>query len=213
MIRVNLLPQKREGAGAGGGGQAWLVVLLVALFVETVGLFAFHQLKRNELAKQQQVNAEIEAQVRQSKKNAENHPKVKEELAAYRAREEAIDRLQAARTGPTAVLLELSRVLTTGRGPTVDGERLAKLRAENPTAVPSATWDARRLWLTGYRDQDRLVTLEGLARDGDDVSELARRLALSSYFDDVKLLPASKIVDAETKVELVKFQLSAKANY
>jgi len=55
------------------------------------------------------------------------------------------------------------------------------------------------------------VKIDGLARDGDDVSELARRLSLSVYFADVKLLPASKTTDSG--LEVIKFQLQAKARY
>jgi hypothetical protein len=53
----------------------------------------------------------------------------------------------------------------------------------------------------------------GLARDGEDVSELERRLKLSDYFADVKLLPGNKIVDSVSHQELFQFQLSAKVRY
>jgi type IV pilus assembly protein PilN len=57
------------------------------------------------------------------------------------------------------------------------------------------------------------VRLEGLARDGEDVSELARRMNLSSYFSDIRLLPAKKSMDEESGLELVSFQLEAQARY
>ena len=46
-----------------------------------------------------------------------DHEKIKAELATLRSREDAISELQAGSAGPTAVLLELSRVLTSGQGP------------------------------------------------------------------------------------------------
>jgi type IV pilus assembly protein PilN len=52
-----------------------------------------------------------------------------------------------------------------------------------------------------------------MARDGEDVSEFLRRLTLSDYFYDVRLLPAKKTVDTVTKIELVKFEMSAKVRY
>jgi hypothetical protein len=58
-----------------------------------------------------------------------------------------------------------------------------------------------------------VVKIAGLARDGEDVSEFLRRLSLSDYFYDVRLLPASKGMDAATKLELVKFEMSAKVRY
>ena len=70
---------------------------------------------------------------------------------------------------------------------------LAQLRRDNPTAVYNPGWDPRAaLAHRRYKETDRVVRIEGLARDGDDVSELARRLNLSIYFADVKLLPGQQ---------------------
>jgi len=57
------------------------------------------------------------------------------------------------------------------------------------------------------------VRLTGRARDGEDVSELARRMGLSSFFEDVRLLPAKKIKSKDNGLDLVQFQLEAKARY
>jgi type IV pilus assembly protein PilN len=213
LIRVNLLPQKREARRAIDANQGWLLIVLAVFVVEIVVLFLFHQVKRDELAKQVQSNAELSRQIELIKKSVANHAEIKEKLEVFRAREEAIAKLQEARSGPTAVLLELSRVLTSGRGPTVDADVLAQLRRDNPSAAYNPGWDPKRLWLTSFQETDRIVKIEGLARDGDDVSELARRLGLSVYFADIKLLPATKMTDSESKLELIRFQLQAKARY
>ena len=213
MIRVNLLPQKREVKRAAEVNQSWLLVVVGLCAVEVVGLFVLHQWKREELVRQTRKNAELTTQIESIKKAVANHADVKAQLEVLRAREEAINKLQTARTGPTAVLLELSRLLTSGRGPTVDADLLAQLRRDNPTIVFNPGWDARRLWLTSFQESDRVAKIEGLARDGDDVSELARRLNLSVYFADVKLLPAVRSVDPDTKLELIKFQLQSKMRY
>ena len=162
---------------------------------------------------QRRKNTELETQIEQSKSAVKNHNDVKAQLERLRAREDAIAKLQSARTGPTAVLLELARILTPGRGPSVDPDRLNQLRRDNPLAVYNPGWDARRLWLTRYVEATRLVRLEGTARDGEDVSELARRMSLSSYFADVKLLPAKKVRANDVGMDLVQFQLEAKARY
>ena len=73
--------------------------------------------------------------------------------------------------------------------PTTDRDKLEQLKRDNPTEVHNPNWDPRRLWLTSYEEVDRVVKLGGLARDGEDVSEFERRLKLSDYFYDVKLLP------------------------
>ncbi|MCS6898763.1 MAG: PilN domain-containing protein [Myxococcales bacterium] len=213
MIRINLLLHKREVRQE--TSQTWLVVLMGVLFLEGVALFFLHESKNRELAAHKRTNQEIQQQINEIQKTVANHDQVKAQLAEFNNREEAIKKLQAARSGPTEVLLEVARVLTQGRGPTVDPDRLAQLRRDNPLAVPNPSWDPRRLWLTLYKETDRVVLIEGLAHDGEDVSELARRLSLSNYFQDVKLLPASKtnIEGRGARVEMLKFQLQAKVKY
>jgi type IV pilus assembly protein PilN len=211
VIRVNLLPQKRETKRE--AGQGWLLAVLGVMLIEIIGLFFFHRQKQEELEKQKRTNAELSSQIEQIKKTVANHGEIKAQLESLRQREDAINKLQSARTGPTAVLLEVARILTKGQMPTVDQDFLQQQRRDNPTAVPNLNWDSRRLWLVGYGDTERLVKMEGLARDGDDVSELARRLTFSKYFTDVKLLPATKTHDTASHLDVMHFELSAKAKY
>jgi len=212
VIRINLLPQKRRAQQA-EGGQLWAVVIILLVALEAVGFFIFHGQKEEELNAQRRKNAELTEQIEQTKASVKTHADVKAQLERLRAREDAISRLQSARTGPTAVLLELARLMTPGRGPSVDPDRLNQLRRENPLAVFNPAWDARRLWIGKYIEAERNVRLEGFARDGEDVSELARRMTLSSYFQDVRLLPAKRVNSPEAGMELVTFQLEARAKY
>lgn len=211
MIRINLLPSKRVSASQ--PSQRWLLVVLAAILLEIVALFLFYQSKREQLDEQNRTNAQLRSQIDDINKLVADHEEIKKALAVLRAREEAIAKLQAGRTGPTAVLLELSQILSTGRGPSADPDKLAKLRKDNPLAVYNPSWDARRLWLTSYLEGQRTVRIEGLARDGNDVYELAQRLKLSPYFYEVTLLPGKKDADRATKVDLVSFALQLKVRY
>ena len=223
MIRINLMPQKRpmrrrgEAAGAdassGGESQAWLAFVLGAVLLEVIVLLFVYKTKQDQLTQVQKHNQELTANIDSIKREISNHAEIKSQLKELRDREEAIQKLQSARTGPTATMLELSRIMTPGRGPTVDRDKLEQLKRDNPSSVPNANWDPRRLWLMSYKENDRTVRLGGLARDGEDVSEFLRRLSLSDYFWDVKLLPATKQRDEVTKLELVKFEMSAKVRY
>ncbi|HVJ18266.1 MAG TPA: PilN domain-containing protein [Polyangiaceae bacterium] len=212
MIKINLLPQKRR-AEPTEGSQLWLAVVMVLFLAEVAGLFVFHGFKSEELKDQQRKNAELETQIQQSKDAVKNHPEVKAKLERLKARESAIENLQKARTGPTAVLLELARIMTPGRGPSVSPERLSQVRRDNPLAIYNSTWDPRRLWVTSYTEAQRKVRLEGLARDGEDVSELARRMNLSDYFANVTLLPAKQEKDQKSGLEMIKFALEAQVKY
>lgn len=213
MIRINLLPRRRRSEPQSGANQGWLIAVMVVLLAEVFGLFALHSYGEQGLRAQERKNAELTAQIEQSKRSVSNHAAVREKLTELRAKEEAIAALQSARTGPTAVLLELARILTLGRGPTVDPARLELLKRENPLAVFSPNWDARRLWLTRFVEQNREVQIGGLARDGEDVSEFARRLGLSGYFDNVRLLPGRRSTTSQGNLEVVEFELQAKARY
>jgi type IV pilus assembly protein PilN len=206
MIKINLLAQKKR-AERSDGSQVWLAVVMVVVLAEVAALFVLHSFKAEELTQQQRKNAELTSQIEQAKKNVSNHEQVKADLALLRAREEAIQQLQNGRSGPTAILMELARILTPGRGPSVDPDRLAQLRRDNPLSVFNPNWDSRRLWVTGYVEAQRKLKIEGKARDGEDVSELARRLNLSSYFYDVNLLPATRESD------FVKFSIETKVRY
>jgi type IV pilus assembly protein PilN len=216
VIRVNLLPQKRPQGGRARpkeGSQTWLFAILGVILVQIVVLVLLHKSKQDELSTINQGNRKIQLTIDDIKRQTANHEEIKAQLKELKDREEAIQRLQAARTGPTQVLLEISHILTPGRGPTTDRDKLEQLRQSDPAAVPNPNWDSRRLWLTNYVEAERAMKLAGLARDGEDVSEFLRRLTLSDYFYDVKLLPAQKTIDAVTKVELVRFELSAKVKY
>jgi type IV pilus assembly protein PilN len=212
VIRINLLPQKRR-VERQEGGQVWLAVVLVLLLAEVAGFFVWHGQLNENLEAHKRANLELSAQIDQSKRSVANHAEVKKKLGELRAREEAIQKLLVARSGPTAVLLELARVMTPGRGPSVSPERLNEVRRDNPLSVHNQDWDPKRLWIIKYVENNRSVRLDGRARNGEDVSELARRMNLSDFFADVKLLPGQKTTDKETGLQVVDFQLEARVQY
>jgi type IV pilus assembly protein PilN len=216
LVRINLLPEKRPGPRRAGGAeptQLWLVAVAGALVAAIVACLFVQKVKEDELREVLADNGRTQGQIDGIKSQIADHPEITARLKELRDREDAIQKLQAARTGPTSTLLELAHVLTPGRGPTTDRDRLEQLKRDNPSEVYNASWDPRRLWLTSYHESDRALKIGGLARDGEDVSELERRLKLSDYFTDVKLLPGNKIVDQPSHQELFRFELSAKVKY
>jgi type IV pilus assembly protein PilN len=216
MVRINLLPEKRQAARRSSSAepsQVWLLGVLGAIVVTIIVCLFVQKMKQDEFAAIVAENGRTQGQIDTIKKTISNHAEIQARLKELRDREEAIQKLQSARTGPTSTLLELAHVLTPGRGPTTDRDKLEQMKRDNPAEVYNQNWDARRLWLTSYQESDRTVKLGGLARDGEDVSELERRLKLSDYFTDVKLLPGQKVVDGLSHQELFKFELSAKVKY
>lgn len=216
MVRVNLLPEKRPTGRRKPGAeptQFWLLGVLGA-FVGSIVLCLFIQkVKQDQLAELVADNAQTQGQIDTIRRQIADHPAIQARLKELRDREDAIEKLQTARTGPTATLLELARILTPGRGPTADRDKLEQLKRDNPSEVYNENWDPRRLWLTLYQESNRVVLLSGLARDGEDVSELERRLKFSDYFEDVKLRPGSRTFDAASHQDVFRFELNAKVKY
>ncbi len=218
MVRINLLPERRGQAGRRTAtveaGQLWLVGVLGAALLTIVVCLFVQKMKDSELASILADNGVTQGQIDGISKQMSDHPQITARLKELRDREDAIQKLQSARTGPTSALLELSHLLTVGgQGPSTDRDKLEQMKRDNPTEVYNANWDPRRLWLTSYKEADRVVKMGGLARDGEDVSELERRLKLSDYFAEVKLLPGSKVTDSQTHQELFQWELSAKVRY
>jgi type IV pilus assembly protein PilN len=220
VIRVNLLPQKRKQERAktaisapSAGGSKWLLVVLGVVVLEAIGFIIFHNSKLNELAAQVQKNSQLDGQIKNIQAIVTQHEQVKKDLADLRAREDAITQLQAGRTGPTAVLLELAQLLTPGKAPSADPDYIKKIQKENPLQGFNINWDAHRLWLTSYVEDSRTVRIEGFARDSQDVSEFANRLKLSAYFYDVKLLPGKKDKSTTEDGGVVSFGVELKVRY
>lgn len=217
MVRINLLPDRKQtkarGPSVSEPGQLWILAVLGFVVLEVIVLVFVHKLQQDKLDGIVGENTKIQGQIDGIKRQIANHAEIKAQLQQLRDREDAINKLEAARKGPTTVMLELSKILTPGKGPTTDRDKLEQLKRDNPAAVYNVNWDARRLWVTSYQEVERAVKIQGLAKDADDVSEFQRRLLLSDYFFDVNLLPGSKVTDGASKAELVKFELSAKVRY
>jgi type IV pilus assembly protein PilN len=215
MVRVNLLPDKKQAKARTPSepGQLWLIAVLGAIVLEVVVLIVIHKMKQDELKGVVAENSRVQGQIDTIKRQIANQNEIKAQLKELVDREEAISKLQAARTGPTSTMMELSRILTQGKGPTTDKDKLEQLKRDNPAAVMNANWDPKRLWLTSYNEVERQVKITGLAKDGEDISEFQKRLTLSDFFYDVSLLPGSKVFDDKTKQEVVRFEFSAKVRY
>jgi type IV pilus assembly protein PilN len=216
VVRINLLPDRRQAGRRTVGAEAspaWLIAVFGAVVGVLILCLFVQKIKKDELAAVLADNSRIQGQIDTIKHQMADHDQIKGRLKELRDREDAIQKLESARTGPTSTLLELAHLLTPGRGPTTSQEKIEQLKRDDPAEVYNPNWDSRRLWLTSYQEAERVVRMAGLARDGEDVSELERRLKLSDYFTDVKLLPGAKIVEPTTHQELFQFQLSAKVRY
>ncbi len=215
MIRINLLPgARRQARGASGGNvQAWLIAYGVAA-VLTIAVLAFVYLaQRRELSQQLAVNNDLAQEIRDLERESADIEEVRAQLERSRQLEAVVNDLTRARYGPTAVLMELSRILSAGGGPTVDPERLEEIRQQNPLAVYNATWDPHRLWLTELEEEDRTCTIKGIGKTNEDVAEFLRRLTLSERFEQIELVKTQGTEDPATRLPVISFHLTARVIY
>src|SRR5947207_15699198 len=101
-----------------------ILVVIGGHLPEVMKLIFVHKAKQDDLKKVVQQNQKIDARINDIKLSIAPHAEIKAQLKELRDREEAIKKLQAARTGPTETLLELAKMLTVGRGPTTDRDKL-----------------------------------------------------------------------------------------
>ena len=180
MLRINLLPVKKERRRETGRNQ-----LLFGFLVVVVELVAFTVIYLNtsaELNAQKNANNAILVQVDRIKKQVKDHKRILAEIEDYEKRQASIDDLQAARTGPVFVMLELSAILSKSGKPTFDHDRYQQLIQSNPSLALDEGWDSRMLWLETFKEKDRLVKLTGQGLTHEDVAEFLRRLNLSDFF-------------------------------
>jgi len=218
MIRINLLPQSGKAArvaGPSGSGQLWAGIYLFAVVVWGIGLAVRYISYENTLEEKQEANRTLQADIQRLQAKSARLEEVRAQLAASQQLEEVVDELNRARTGPTRLMLELSKVLSTGpgSGPTIDPQRLEQLRHDNPHAGFNPGWDVHRLWLTSFTENNRECGIRGTGRSNEDVAEFLRRLTLSELFETVTLQRTQAQGDRQDGQEFINFELTCKVRY
>lgn len=215
MIRINLLPGKRKQTVGGGGGgvQGWIIGYLVAAAIVVVVLVFVYLSKSRELNELVARNNTLRSEIEDLESQSANIEEVRAQLEQSRNLETVVNDLQRARYGPTAVLMELSRILSPGGGPTVDPQRLEEIRRQNPLAAFNPGWDPRRLWVKEFIEQDRICTIRGSGRTNEDIAEFLRRLTLSERFDNVELVRTEGVEDRTTGLVFIDFELTTGVIY
>jgi type IV pilus assembly protein PilN len=214
MIRINLLPAARKkDAGVTGGTQVWGVIYLLVAVVCCVCCGVVYWKYNADLQEKKVANTSLENEIKRAEQQNTNLDNLKAQLEKSHQLEKVIKDLLAARSGPTRVLMELSRILSQGGGPTIDEQRLERLRQDNPLAGYNTSWDVRRLWINSFKEDKRQCLIEGLGKTNEDIAEFLRRLVLSEIFENVSLRSTKAALDPTTKQQLVGFSLTCDVRY
>lgn len=211
MIRINLLPEAKRQAATGGSGQLWAVIYMLAAAGWAVVLGLFYLSAAAKLEEKDAANRAVQSQIDQVKSQSANIGEVEAQLAKSRELQKVVQGLQDARQGPVRVLMEISHILSAGRGPTVDEQKLEAMRRENPLAGFNPGWDIRRLWLTAFTESNRVCKISGFGKSNEDVAEFLRRLTLSDVFSEVSL--QSTAAATEAGLPAVRFEMNCKVVY
>lgn len=211
MIRINLLPEAKRVAVASGSSQAWGIGYMLAIAAWGVALTLYYMSNKSRLDEQLAANAALEQSIESVKAKSANIGEVEAALAKSRQLEEVVGKLEAARQGPARLLMEISSILSEGRGPTISPERLEELRRNNPLAGFNAGWDIRRLWLLSFSETSRKCNIRGMGKTNEDIAEFLRRLSLSDVFEQVTLQGTAAAT--EGTVATVSFDLSCQVRY
>ena len=223
MIRINLLPTDKKkrarrvapsplpggdlslgtwGAIYGGAIAVWFVVLGILYFAQSGELEAVNQenktfeARRDELQGKTKGLADVEGRLEKS-----------------RRLEKVVQELERARRGPTRAVMELSRVLSSPGGPTINPAELERMREDNPLAGFNESWDVRRLWISRFEEVERECKMTGMGRSNEDVAEFLRRLTLSEIYDRVTLQRTRAASDPDTGLQVVGFDITCKVRY
>lgn len=145
MILINLLPHRE--AARKQRRDVFNVSLLAAFLVGGLISGAIYLWYQTQISDQQSKNRVLQSEIRRLEGQIKDIASLESEIAALRARQQAVEDLQADRNVPVHLMTELAKQLP-------DGVYVSSMRQENQT-----------------------VTLQGVAQSNERVSELLRNLA------------------------------------
>ena len=223
MIRINLLPTdkkkraRRIAPSPMPSGDvslgAWAAIYAGAIAIWLIALGALYFAQSGEVDTIAQENKTLEARRDELKSKTKGLSDVEGRLEKSRKLEKVVQELERARRGPTRAVMELSKVLSSPGGPTINAAELERMRQDNPLAGFNESWDVRRLWISSFEEIERECKIVGMGRSNEDVAEFLRRLTLSEIYEDVTLQRTHASNDGETGLQMVGFNITCKVKY
>jgi type IV pilus assembly protein PilN len=211
MIKINLLPKKRAKR-SDKGQQSLLIGLGVVAAAGLAGFLVVHQPMQSTIDKLQASNNRIQQDIDGLKKDVERHKQLQEAIKMATERADAIKRLDDARAVPAHMLHELSRILTTGRDPTMTAEMAQRVQ-DDPNRELAITWEPKNVWITSFSEKGGQFRLTGGARSDGDMTQLAKRLQASVYFDQVVPEGGQEVEDRVSGITYHRFTLTGRVIY
>jgi type IV pilus assembly protein PilN len=211
VIRINLLPVK--AARKREAGQRQLLMTVLGLLALCVALAVFHLTQAGSLGDIRRENDALQAEIDQLKTEVGDIDQRRAQKNELAAQDRVIAQLRAGQTGPLWVMRELSQLLSIGGQPTIDAKAYEEIVRRDPNAAYNPTWDPRRLMLGAYGESQGSVKIDAEATDNADVAEFLKRLALSKYFQDVRLVRSEMVSATAGGFKHAKFTVNCRVVY
>ena len=223
MIRINLLPTDKKTRARRAAPsplptgdlslRTWGIVYAAAIAAWLLVLGILYFAQSGEMETIAQENKTLEARRDELKSKTKGLADVEGRLEKSQRLEKVVQDLERARRGPTRAIMELSRVLSSPGGPTINPAELERMREENPLAGFNESWDVRRLWISRFEEVERDCKITGMGRSNEDVAEFLRRLTLSEIYEGVTLQRTRAASDSATGLQMVGFDITCKVRY
>lgn len=211
MIRINLLPVKKEKKREAGQRQLVLMALgLLGMMGFVVYLYIDASSELDGLRRE---NRRVAGDIERLKQEMGDYDKVKAQREKLLKQRTSIQALQVGRTGPVFLLRELSELLTPGKGPTFDRVAYEEALRRDPNTGFNPSWETKRVWLESYDEQAKKAKIRAAAKSTDDVAEFMKRLQLSVFFSDVQLEGQQEAAAGAQGVRHYTFNLAAGVMY
>ncbi len=148
MILINLLPHRE--AARKRRRELFYLSLGASVVAGCLLAGSIYLIELNNIAQQRERNQQLQSEIRKLDAQIKDIASLQQEIAGLRARQQAVEDLQADRNMPVYLLNELVRQLPDG------------------------------VYLTSLRQDNQTVTLTGVAQSNERVSELLRHLGNNS---------------------------------
>jgi len=216
MIKINLLPQKKKAREASPGERDVALGILAVAAVFAGVYFGVHMKKAKKLKDLQHTNGELEADNQSKREQVDKQKDIEQIVTAEQEREAAIAKLVKAKAVPAHLLQEMGDIMTPGRQPTMTKE-MAIRTSDGPKGDPNRRfaldWDPKHVWITSFAETGGVFTLQGGAQSDADVTQLAKRLQASVYFQSVTPKGAERTTEQNGNISYYTFTITGKVVY
>lgn len=216
MIKINLLPQKKKAREASPGERDVALGMLAVAGIFAAVYFGYHRDQAKKVHDLENVNRGIVADNKAKQDQIDKQKDIGAVVAAQQDREAAINKLVKAKSVPAHLMQEIGDIMTPGRMPTMTKE-MADRTSDGPKGDPNRhfalDWDPKHVWITSFTEKGGVFTLEGGAQSDGDVTQLAKRMQASVYFQNVTPKNAERTNDSNGNISYYKFTIEGKVVY